>query len=384
MPAGPRIDRLSAVMALPLLASPALPAFDFRPNRIAPPEARTWVEALGWALSGALLAGIVLLAVALLFLRRPGMRMLLLGAALAALLVLLGRGATLLLEQAAPAARVSPGAGFWLAAGALLMLLVDVFARMRPGPAARAALLACAVAGVAALLGSGTLAGLSVAAEFRLRADAFHRATADHLILAFGSFLAALVVGLPAGLAIQRHKALRGPVLNLLTLIQTIPSIALFGMLIVPLAWVAANVPGAAQAGIKGIGMAPAMIALFLYSLLPIVANTVAGLDAVPRAVTEAARGMGMTGAGRLWMIDLPLTLPVIQAAARIVLVQNIGLATVGALIGSGGYGTFIFQGIGQTATDLILLGVIPTVALAFLTSSVMDLLIALSGGQPQ
>ena len=380
----PRPDRLTAVMALPLLAALALPAFGFRPNRIAPPEARTITDAFGTPLAAALAGGTVLLVIALLFLRRPGMRMLLLGAALAVLLVLLGRGAATLLDQAARAARVSPGAGFWLAAGALSLLLVDAFARMRPGPAARAALLACAVAGVALLLGSGTLAGLSVAAEFRLRADAFHRATADHLFLAFGSFLAALVVGLPAGLAIQRHPGLRGPVLNLLTLIQTIPSIALFGMLIVPLAWVAAHVPAAANAGIKGIGMAPAMIALFLYSLLPIVANTVAGLDAVPRAVTEAARGMGMTGAGRLWMIDLPLTLPVILAAARIVLVQNIGLATVGALIGSGGYGTFIFQGIGQTATDLILLGVIPTVALAFLTSSVMDLLIALTRGQPQ
>lgn len=381
---GPRIDRLSAIMALPLLAAPALPGFGFRPNRIAAPEARTLPEALGWPLTGALLAGIVLLAVVLLFLRRPGLRMLLLAGALTALVVLLGRGAAMLLEQAPPAARVSPGAGFWLAAGALSLLMVDSFARMRPGPAARAALLACAVAGVAALLGSGALAGLSVAAEFRLRADAFQRATADHLILAFGSFLAALVAGLPTGLVIQRRPGLRGPVLNLLTLIQTIPSIALFGMLIVPLAWVAAHVPGAADAGIKGIGMAPAMIALFLYSLLPIVANTVAGVDAVPRAVSEAARGMGMTGARRLWWIDLPLTLPVILAAARIVLVQNIGLATVGALIGSGGYGTFIFQGIGQTATDLILLGVIPTVALAFLTSSVMDLLIALMKGPPQ
>ncbi|MCV2448610.1 ABC transporter permease [Paracoccus sp. DMF] len=380
----PRIDRLSAVMALPLLAFPALTAFGFRPNRIAPPQPRTWAEAIGWPLTGALLAGIVLLAVALLLLRRPGMRLLLLAGALAALVVLLGRGAALLLEQAAPAARVSPGAGFWLAAGTLLLLLVDAVARMRPGPAARAALLACTVAGVAVLLGSGTLAGLSAAAEFRLRADAFHQATADHLVLAFGSFLAALGVGLPTGLAIQRHPGLRGPVLNLLTLIQTIPSIALFGMLIVPLAWVAAHVPGAAEAGISGIGTAPALIALFLYSLLPIVANTVAGLDAVPREITEAARGMGMTEARRLWSIDLPLTLPVILAAARIVLVQNIGLATVGALIGSGGYGSFIFQGIGQTATDLILLGVIPTVALAFLTSSVMDLLIALSGGQPQ
>lgn len=140
---GPRIDRLSAIMALPLLAAPALPGFGFRPNRIAAPEARTLPEALGWPLTGALLAGIVLLAVALLFLRRPGLRMLLLAGALTALVVLLGRGAAMLLEQAPPAARVSPGAGFWLAVGALSLLMVDSFARMRPGPAARAALLAC-------------------------------------------------------------------------------------------------------------------------------------------------------------------------------------------------------------------------------------------------
>lgn len=379
-----RIDRLTAIMALPVLAATVLPPLALRPNRIAPPQARTWAEALGWPVAGALVAAAVLLVIALLWLRNPRTRMLLAAAGVAALMVLLGRGASRLLADAVPAARASPGAGFWLGAGALLLLLVDAIARMRPGPAVRALLLAGAVAGVAALIGLGTFADLSVAAEFRVRADAFHRATADHLLLAFGSFLAALAVGLPTGLAIQRHARLRGPVLNLLTLIQTIPSIALFGMLIVPLAWVAANIPGAAQAGIKGIGMAPAMIALFLYSLLPIVANTVAGIDAVPRAVTEAARGMGMTGARRLWWIDLPLTLPVILAAARIVLVQNIGLATVGALIGAGGYGTFIFQGIGQTATDLILLGVIPTVALAFLTSSVIELLIALFAGQPQ
>ncbi|WP_449044775.1 ABC transporter permease [Paracoccus versutus] len=379
----PRIDRLSAVLALPLLAAPALSAFGLRPNRIAQPQALGWAEAFGAPTAAALAAGTLLLVVALLLLRRPGLRMLLLAAALAGLILMLGRGAAILLEQAAPAARVSPGLGFWLAAGVLVLLLVDAFARMQPGPAPRAALLAATLAAVAALLGSGVLADLSVAAEFRLRAAAFHKATADHLVLAFGSFLAALAVGLPAGLAIQRHRALRAPVLNLLTLIQTIPSIALFGMLIVPLAWIAAHVPAAAEAGIRGIGMAPALVALFLYSLLPIVANTVAGVDAVPPAVAEAAAGMGMTGAQRLRMVELPLALPVILAAARIVLVQNIGLATVGALIGSGGYGTFIFQGIGQTATDLILLGVLPTVALAFLTSAVLDLVIATFRMQP-
>ena len=152
-------------------------------------------------------------------------------------------------------------------------------------------------------------------------------------------------------------------------------------MLIAPLAWIAANVPAAHALGIRGIGAAPAFAALFLYSLLPIVANTVAGLTGVPRSVTEAADGMGLTRRQRLISVDVPLALPVIVSAARIVLVQNIGMATVGALIGAGGFGTFVFQGIGQTATDLILLGALPTVALAFATSAVLDALIGMLPG---
>ena len=373
-----RIDRLSVVLAIPLIAALPLSAFSLRPNRIAPPEGQTVIEVFGPATTTALIAATGLLVIFLLLVRRPGTRMLLLAVALTGHIILLGRGATILLEQAAPAARVSPGAGFWLAVGALLLLLADAFARLHPGPILRVGLLVGAVGVVATLLWSGALAELSIMAEFRGRADTFRRATLDHLTLAFGSFLAAFVVGLPTGLFIHRYPRLRDPVVSMLTLIQTIPSIALFGILIVPLAWIASHVPGATNAGISGIGMAPAMVALFLYSLLPIVANTVAGMDEVPPTVIEAASGMGMTGAERLWMVDLPLSIPVILAAARIVMVQNIGLATVGALIGAGGYGTFIFQGIGQTATDLILLGVFPTVALAFLTSAIMDLIITL------
>src|SRR5690606_16114521 len=123
--------------------------------------------------------------------------------------------------------------------------------------------------------------------------------------------------------------ALRAPVLNLLNVIQTIPSIALFGLLIAPLAWLAANLPAAAALGIRGIGTAPAFLALFLYSLLPVVANTVAGLAGVPAAVRDAARGMGMTGWQRLIQVELPLAVPVLVTGVRIVLVQNIGLATI-------------------------------------------------------
>lgn len=349
----PGLDRLTLVLGLPLLAALFLPAFTLRANRIAMAEPRSLVQTFGMPAALVVAGAVLLLLLALFRWRQPARRLALLGLALPGLLLLTGRGATVL-------------------------LVADALARSQAGPALRGALLAGAVGVLALLITSGLFADLSIAAELRGRSGAFRQATIDHLILAFGSFGAALLVGLPAGVALHGRGQLRRPVLDALTLIQTIPSIALFGMLILPLAWVAAHVPLASRAGVSGIGMAPALVALFLYSLLPIVTNTLAGLDGVPADVSEAATGMGMTGGQRLRQVGLPLAMPVILAGARIVLVQNIGLAAVGALIGSGGYGVFIFQGIGQTATDLILLGVLPIVALAFFTSASLDLLIAL------
>src|SRR5690606_13384383 len=167
--------------------------------------------------------------------------------------------------------------------------------------------------------------------------------------------------------------------LNSLNIIQTIPSIALFGLLIAPLAWLAANVPGAHAIGISGIGTAPAMVALFAYSLLPIVSNCVVGLLGVSPPAVDAARGMGMTSWQRLFNVELPLAFPVILTGIRIVLVQNIGLATIAALIGGGGLGVFVFQGIGQAAMDLVLLGAAPTIVLAFASAVLMDAFIDIS-----
>src|SRR5690606_31772619 len=107
--------------------------------------------------------------------------------------------------------------------------------------------------------------------------------------------------------------------------------------------------------------------------LLPVVANTVVGLGGVPPSVNDAAAGMGMTSRQRLISVKLPLAFPVILTGIRIVLVQNIGLATIAALIGGGGFGVFVFQGIGQTAMDLVLLGALPTVLLAFAAAIVLD-----------
>jgi osmoprotectant transport system permease protein len=303
-------------------------------------------------------------------------------AALAALTMLIGMAA---LHLAPPSedsyARVSPASGFWLLLFAFALLAADALTRLKPSPLARVGALALVAAALWLLLASGTWDGLSVLREYANRAQSFWAEAGRHVTLALGSLAAAVIAGIPLGILCHRVPAARDAILNVLNAVQTIPSIALFGILIAPLSWMAANVPGAAEIGIGGIGAAPAFLALFLYSLLPVVANTVVGLGGVPREANDAACGVGMTDRQRLFQVEFPLALPVILTGVRIVLVQNIGMATIAALIGGGGFGVFVFQGIGQTAPDLVLLGALPTVALAFAAAVILDACIELSRG---
>lgn len=309
----------------------------------------------------------------------PRLRLIGAGLGLAGLIWLLTFGAEALLAPAGAYARVSPAAGFWCLLAIFALLIADALSTLSPGPRARAVLLALALGMIAVVLGSGLLSGLSILREYTSRTGPFHDATLRHLLLAFGSLGAAAVVGLPIGILCHRSPRLRGAILPVLSFLQTVPSLAMFGIMIPILGWIAATVPGAKTIGIAGIGFAPAFLALVLYALLPVVANVVAGLDSAPEAARDAARGMGMTRRQRLIRVELPLGLPVILAGIRIVLVQNIGLAVIAGLIGGGGYGTFVFQGLNQTATDLILLGALPTVGLALVAAIVMDILVELA-----
>ncbi|MCA0060372.1 ABC transporter permease, partial [Mesorhizobium sp. B261B1A] len=301
------------------------------------------------------------------------------GPRVAALALLIGVTGTFLTPAGNTFARVSPASGFWLLIFAFTLLLADVLTRMNLSPWSRVGVLVVAALAIGLLLISGSWDSLSILKEYFNRADSFWAEGAKHVTLALGSLAAAVILGLPLGILCHRVERLRAGVLNVLNIVQTIPSIALFGLLIAPLGWVAAHVPGAAALGIRGIGTAPAFVALFLYSLLPVVANTVVGLAGVPRAANDAARGMGMTDRQRLFGVEFPLAFPVILTGIRIVLVQNIGLATIAALIGGGGFGVFVFQGVGQTAMDLVLLGAVPTVALAFAAAIILDAVIEMT-----
>ena len=376
-PARERLDPLGVLLAAAGAAALALlPFVLFKTNRILPGDPRGLLQALPAGTALGLQALLLLVAATAVFVPRATPRLLAALAGVAALSLALAAAADALTPGGNRIVRVAAGPAFWVPLVCLGLMATDAITRLRPGPAMRVLLLALFFAAAGAALAHGTFDNLSVMREYAVNADRFAREARQHVWLALGSLLAAVVVALPLGITCHRFPRLRPGTLGTLNVIQTIPAIALFGILMAPLGALADALPWAARLGIRGIGAAPAVVALFLYSLLPIVANTVVGLKRVsPRAV-EAARGMGMTSWQVLGSIELLLALPVILTGIRVVLVQNIGMVTVAALIGGGGLGTFVFQGIGQTAIDLVLLGAIPIVALAFSAAVLLDALI--------
>ncbi|WP_366516991.1 MULTISPECIES: ABC transporter permease [unclassified Microcoleus] len=174
----------------------------------------------------------------------------------------------------------------------------------------------------------------------------------EHLYLVIVAIVISTIVGIPLGILVTRKPKLKKPILGFANIMQTIPSLALFGLLIpVPV--------------LGGIGDRTAIIALTLYSLLPIIRNTYTGIVGVDRAIVMAGTGMGMTDMQLLWQVELPLALGVILAGVRVAAVIAIGLATIAAAIGAGGLGVFIFRGVATVNNQLLLAGAIPAALMA-------------------
>ncbi len=368
-----RFDRVGLVPAALAMLALALPFVTLKPNRIAAGRGLAFWASLPPAAAVAGALALLLLALAACLRLSAALRLGLALLALAVLAGLVGLVPATVISPKIPYARVSFAAGFWTLALAFGVMAADGAARLALRPRSRVLLLSAVLLALAALLASGWWNGLSLLKEYAAHRDGFWAEAATHVALAFGSLIAAVLVGVPLGIGCARSARLRGVALPVLNVIQTIPSIAMYGLTMVPLGLLAAAVPLLGTLGIRGIGVAPAALALFLYALLPVVANTAVGLDGVPRDAIEAARGMGMGQARRLRGVELPLAAPVILTGIRIVLVQNIGLVTVAALIGGGGFGTFVFQGTSQAAIDLVLLGAVPTVVLAFASAVLLD-----------
>lgn len=185
------------------------------------------------------------------------------------------------------------------------------------------------------------------------RQEAF-QLTLEHVMLVGLSMLGATLMGVPLGIVITRRARLRRWVLGVANVIQTVPSLALFGFLI-PMRF------------IGGIGTRPAIVALTLYALLPILRNTYVGISSVDAAILEAARGMGMTEGQVLRQVEIPMAMSVILAGIRVATVISVGVATIAAAIGAGGLGDYIFRGLAMVDKTVILAGAIPAAILAIL-----------------
>lgn len=183
--------------------------------------------------------------------------------------------------------------------------------------------------------------------------------TLEHMWLVGVSMLFAVLIGVPLGILVTRWPALNRPVLGTANIVQTIPSLALFGFLL-PAPWF----------GERADRMA--IFALTLYALLPLIRNTYTGINGVDHAIVEAARGMGLTDRQLLFQVQLPLALGVIIAGIRVATVISIGLATIAAAIGAGGLGEYIFRGLAMVSNQVILAGAVPAALLALLADFIL------------
>ena len=354
---------VGAVVAL--AGATVLPFVELRPNRLVPGAMHALVAAGPWAyvLWALVVAGFVSAFV-------PGTKSRLIAGSVSAIGIVaalawaLGSAAEKLLVGQLPVSRVSIGAGVWtMLAGAAIL----GFAGQERTRGALWRLVAVAVV-LAAFFGAFHLGGLeriSLVREFEVRASSFWGLLGNHLALASAGVGLGVVLGVPLGLLATRNRRVRGVVLGVTGVIQTVPSLALLGLLIVPLSALGQAVPVLRELGVRGIGAAPGLVALTLYALLPVVRNTYVGLSGVDPAAVDAGLGMGMSRGQLLRRVEFPLALPLIMEGIRTAAVLLIGITTLTAFAGARNLGVLIIEGLGQFAPDLILLGALPTIMLA-------------------
>lgn len=378
------VHRCNPVLALYLLlalgAAYGLPFVRVAPNRLVSGEPVFLSDALlhlnGQLIVPLLLALFILLSVAVLQPRKRITQVLVflaMAAALACLWLLAGHIANNAIETQNSFARTALGAGFW-ALGALAWLIgIDAAARLQLATLPRLLLQIALLLPLLLSLNQGL--NLSIAQEYANHSDVFGPAILRHLQIVMLAVAPALVIGLLLAWRMSKNRELRQAIFPVLNVLQTIPSIALFGLLMAPLAWIALQWPALSRAGIGGVGIAPAVLALLMYALLPIARSALAGLEQVPAEAVYAARAMGMSSRQILWEVELPLALPALLIGLRTAVVQTTGLAAVCALVGAGGLGQIMFDGLFSAANELVILGVIPIVLLAMLADTAFKLL---------
>ncbi|MFC1993362.1 ABC transporter permease [Chloroflexota bacterium] len=369
------LDRVALTGTIVGISSLLLGWLTLKPNRLAAGTSLNLWESLGGGEAVAIvMLWLVCLAVSLVKGRRSHGIAVGVSANLILILtfILVGMASNRLLQGETTIARVSLGTGFWVTlAGAYTV----IFAARRHLDDRRIwqNLVSWSwLAVLAILLSVDWLNKVSIMEEFSGYQQRFVQELLQHIQLFGISVAIGTVIGIPLGIWATRTKHAERPVFFTTSIVQTIPSLALFGLLIAPLSALSFAFPVLRDIGIRGVGVAPAIIALAIYSLLPIVRNTYVGLRQVDPAAIDAGLGMGMSRWQVFRRVEIPLAAPLVIEGLRTASVQAVGLTTVAALIGAGGLGWFVFRGIGQAAPDLIILGAIPVIILALMVDAIM------------
>ena len=368
-----RVGLVAVAIGLPSFL--ALPFATVRSSRIVTGSGVSAWQALGPALATVVVGMWVLVAV--LSLRDGGRRAALargsLGAGIiVALIALSGWAATTIGNATGAFARVSIGGGVWasaIAAYTVLLASRRLVGKRTPIGLALGLVVPVALVG---LLGSGHLSNLGMMKEYVNVRDRFWVEAVNTVVFAGASVAVAMVVGVWLGIAAFRDERLERPVFATVSVFQTVPGLAMVGLLVAPLAALSFAVPFLRNLGVGGIGWAPVVTALTLYALLAIVRNTYAGLRGVPAAVVDAGRGMGMSERQLMGKVRLPLAGPVLFSGIRTSTVQTIGNATLGAFVGGITLGRFIFEGLAEQAPDLTMLGSIALVVIALVVDATL------------
>lgn len=270
-------------------------------------------------------------------------------------------------SEVPPAARVSPGAGFWLLLVGILLL------QGASGHFKRRAAFTLTL--TVAVVIFGLSPDLSLYKELLNLKRTFVPELIRHMTLSFVSVFVAILPGIWLGYLCFRFDKLRNPIMTIVNFFQVVPTLSLLGLLMIPLSYLSGEIPLLASLGIRGIGFAPAFIVLWLYCLLPLTANALAGFEQIDSSVIASALAMGMTQRQLFWRVLLPLAGPLIVAGIRTATTQNIGNTILAGLIGGGGMGALIFLGLSQSASDLVILGTLPVVLMALMADSFFEML---------
>jgi len=350
-----------------------------KPNRLATGISLNLGDSFGWGW-GSVLVGLWIICVAASFLKKNKTRAILIGIIANIVLVLTialaGFFALRILGNSSGLERVALSGGVYLTLIAIYIVIFAAYRSLKETLTLRLILTWSGVVIAIALVASGKLDQISVVQEFIAQKERFFQELQQHVLLFSWSIAAGIIIGVPLGIWAFQSRKVEKPIFFLANITQTIPSLALFGLLIAPLSLLSQTFPVLQNIGIRGIGTTPALIALVIYSLLPIIQNTYAGLRELNPAMIDAGKGMGMGRFLIFWKIELPLSAPLILEGVRTSAVQTVGNTAVAALIGAGGLGQLIFQGLGQAASDLIILGSIPIIVLALLIDSIMRVLV--------